>query len=395
MQQTNSRSIYNTDKNNVLSAFGHGLGCHGQRAPRWSAWAVAFYTLPPTSHRSARCKLPHPAAHSMIRGSTATIPTPGNNITAIVQDNSGFIWAAGAPPSLVSPRPMPLPSAATATRLWLILMAPVPFPSPPTGATNPAPCNLTAVDPNLYQPSSPTGLSASSMPLEARSRWTSPTSATTPLVCGPIADPNQPAPGTKNSTAAPQQNRRPYTTHQLPGLDVGIPSGNPGQPVALPFLDGGCFPWLANVNYISNTDMANYKAFQLGMTMRSWHGLSSGAAFTYQRALQQYDGQREHHNHSPAMSYSRPRLDYGFSGSSWNLASTVNYHPRSEGVRRCLRLGSSMPPSDCQAKGTSLHLIRPTTSAAPAPSATTGAWSKRRQHRHRRTEPGTLFRRRR
>ena len=73
------------------------------------------------------------------------------------------------------------------------------------------------------------------------------------------------------ATASTEQAARPFTLNCAPPIGTG--SGK------------SCFPYLANINFLSNIDRSNYNALQTTLTERLSHGLSFTVGYTYGHAL--------------------------------------------------------------------------------------------------------------
>lgn len=85
------------------------------------------------------------------------------------------------------------------------------------------------------------------------------------------------------------------------------PPANPGcEAAAVPFFSK--FPFLSNINFLTNQDESNYHSLQITATQRVSHGLSFMASYTYSHALD------EASNNSFAFQpqdNTRPRFEYG------------------------------------------------------------------------------------
>jgi hypothetical protein len=87
--------------------------------------------------------------------------------------------------------------------------------------------------------------------------------------------------------------------------DINAPAvGSGGGP--LPY--GTQFPYLSNINYLSNMDKSNYNAMQVVLTQRTSHGLSFTAAYTYGHAL---DDDSANGGATIPLDNANPGLQYG------------------------------------------------------------------------------------
>jgi hypothetical protein len=134
---------------------------------------------------------------------------------------------------------------------------------------NPGPCNTFAVNRNLRTPYVTTwtlGLQRSltnNLSLEVAYVG----NHGTKLVS--VTDINQPTVGSGWTAAA-----------------LAAPGGGPdplAEQAGRPF--NAKFPYLANINYLSNQDKSNYQGLQVAATQRVAHGLSFVAGYTYSHAL--------------------------------------------------------------------------------------------------------------
>ena len=325
-QQTDDRSVWNADKNNFSPRAGVAWDVRGNGTTVVRLGAGLLYSATNFSPFSEIQTVP--TGGIMVDAYGNEISPGGTNITAVVASDTPFNWKASTDPTFTpADAVFAFAGSSTTPRCGNGLRPLVDpdddgiFTVATSGARNPSPCDIFAIEPNLYTPY------VTNWSLSIQQAFGSRVSMDFAYVGNHATglrtngDLNQPAPGPRNSTSAPQQIRRPYTAN-CPGQSE--PGGAPGG-VNAGLLTGGCFPWIGKINYFSNIDMSNYSSFQSRLTMRNWRGLSSTVAFTFQKALQQYDGNENVITSSPLMSNSRPRLDYGFRDTPWNLAASLNY----------------------------------------------------------------------
>ena len=73
---------------------------------------------------------------------------------------------------------------------------------------------------------------------------------------------------------------------RLPGItDLNQPTPVPGNINPLPGAYATQFPYLGNINWLSNLYTSNYDGLQATLTQRAYHGLSFVAGYTYSHAL--------------------------------------------------------------------------------------------------------------
>ena len=316
MQQTDSRSIWNADKNNFSPRVGVAWDVTGQGTTVVRLGGGILFSATSFSGFSEIQTVPSGATFYNPDGST--FAGPGNNVTTIITNNTPFNWQAG----------QPIFDFATGSGSLSCGNGQKTMVDPdedgiftPTGpTTNPAPCIIFAIDPNLYTPY------VTNWSLSVQQAFGSHASMDLAYVGNhatglrAFGDLNQPEPGATNSGSNLQQNRRPFTENCPSTGPNAVPGGKDKN-----LLVGGCFPWLSNINYFSNIDYADYNAFQGRFTLRNLRGFSHTSAVTIQRALQQFSGNENVITNSPLTSNSRPHLNYGPTSGPWNYAATLNY----------------------------------------------------------------------
>ncbi len=99
------------------------------------------------------------------------------------------------------------------------------------------------------------------------------------------------------ASAASENANRPFTLNCAP--PVGTGSGK------------SCFPYLGNINYLSNIDRSNYNALQTTLTQRLSRGISYTVGYTYSHGL---DDASSNFNANPVpLDSANPGLQYGSS----------------------------------------------------------------------------------
>ena len=99
-----------------------------------------------------------------------------------------------------------------------------------------------------------------------------------------------------------------FTPAQILAGDPSVAS-QAAEQAARPF--NGRFPYLANINFLSNIDRSNYNALQTTLTQRVSHGLSFVLGYTYGHAL---DDASSNFNANPVpLNSANPGLQYGSS----------------------------------------------------------------------------------
>jgi hypothetical protein len=186
---------------------------------------------------------------------------PGDITTASVQFTSGVNWSIAGPV---------LPSGGG-----------VRCDSPLNTAPNNKPCAITAVDPNLRRPYAPSwNLSlqhAFSNELSLQVAYVG--SHGTGLIG--LNNINAPAPGSGWLTGPGC--KTPYTSAQ-----IGSASSATCENLNRPYFSK--FPYLSDINRISNQDFSNYHGLQVTLTERPWHGLSYLLGYTWAHALDEAGG---------------------------------------------------------------------------------------------------------
>jgi hypothetical protein len=191
-------------------------------------------------------------------------PGPGDITTATVQFTSGVNWSIAGPV---------LPGGGQ-------VRCDSPLNTTPTGANKP--CAITAVDPNLRRPY------ASAWNLSLQHAFSNDLSLQLAYVgshgTGLIGlnDINAPAPGSGWLTGAGCNT--PYMPAQIGSAAASATCENLNRPYF------GRFPYLSNINYISNQDFSNYNGLQVTLTQRPWHGLSYLMGYTWAHALDEAGG---------------------------------------------------------------------------------------------------------
>jgi hypothetical protein len=191
---------------------------------------------------------------------------PGDITTASIQFTSGVNWGIAGPV---------FPGGGT-------VRCDSPLNTTPTGANKP--CAITAVDPHFHRPY------ASAWNLSLQHAFTNDLSLQVAYVgshgTGLIGlnDINAPQPGSGWLTGAGCIT--PYTPSQITGSAAAASATceNLNRPYFLKF------PYLSNINYISNQDFSNYNGLQVTVTQRPWHGLSFLAGYTWAHALDEAGG---------------------------------------------------------------------------------------------------------
>jgi hypothetical protein len=161
--------------------------------------------------------------------------------------------------------------------------------------TDPAPCNTEAVDRNLRTPY------ISTWSLDVQRAFTNNLSLDVAYVgthgtklLG-FQDINQPPIGTGNAN---------FGTCALSGTQKTVANC---EQIARPFF--GKFPYLAQIDQLSNLDHSNYNALQVTLTQRTTHGLSFIAGYTFAHSLDEASSNWNANTLPPDSS--RPGLQYG------------------------------------------------------------------------------------
>jgi hypothetical protein len=191
----------------------------------------------------------------------------GDITTAAVQFTSGVNWSIAGPV---------LPSGGE-----------VRCDSPLNSAPTNKPCSITGVDPNLRRPY------ASSWNLSLQHSFSNDLSLQVAYVgthgTGLIGlnDINAPLPGSGWLTGATASScNTPYTPAQIAGSTAS--SSATCENLKRPYF--GKFPYLSNINYISNQDHSNYNGLQITLTQRPWHGVSYVLGYTWSHSLDEAGG---------------------------------------------------------------------------------------------------------
>lgn len=191
-------------------------------------------------------------------------PGPGDITTASVQYPSGVNWNIAGP---VFP---------TSTQI----RCDSPLNATPAGANKP--CAVTGVDPNLRRPY------ASSWNFSLQHAFSSDLSLQVAYVgshgTGLIGlnDINAPLPSAGWLTGAGCNT--PYAAAQIAGASASANCENLNRPYF------SKFPYLSNINMISNQDFSNYNGLQVTLTQRPWHGVSYLLGYTWAHALDEAGG---------------------------------------------------------------------------------------------------------
>src|SRR5579871_2201154 len=186
---------------------------------------------------------------------------PGDITTATIQYTSGVNWNLPGPV---------LPGTGT-------VRCDSPLNTTPADANKP--CAITAVDPRLRRPyATAWNLSlqhAISNDLSLQVAYVG--SHGTGLIG--LNDINAPAPGSGWLTGA--SCTTPYTPAQI--ITSAAAASATCENLNRPYFSK--FPFLSNINYISNQDFSNYDGLQITLTQRPWHGISYLLGYTWAHAL--------------------------------------------------------------------------------------------------------------
>jgi outer membrane receptor protein involved in Fe transport len=184
--------------------------------------------------------------------------------------------------------------------------------------TDPSPCNTEAVDPNLRSPY------ISTWTVTLQRAITSNLSLEVAYVGNHgtklvgFTNINQPAAGSSypageiafcNSVLIPGPPAPPPTSGPLcdPQNDASTALAQANRPFTL----NGKYPYLGQINRLSNLDISNYNALQVTLTQRASHGLSFIVGYTYSHALD--EASSTYNADWLPVSSSNPRLMYGTS----------------------------------------------------------------------------------
>ena len=192
---------------------------------------------------------------------------PGDITAATVQFTSGVDWSIAGPV---------LPSSGAIR---------CDSPLGPAGANRP--CAITGVDPTLRRPY------ASSWNLSLQHAFSNDLSLQVAYVgthgTGLVGlnNINSPLPGTGWLTGASSTScDTPYTPAQIGGSAAS--SSATCENLRRPYF--GKFPYLSDINYISNQNFSNYHGLQTTLTQRPWHGVSYILGYTWAHALDESGG---------------------------------------------------------------------------------------------------------
>ena len=161
-----------------------------------------------------------------------------------------------------------------------------------------SPCNTEAVDPNLRTPF------VGTWTVNVEHAFTGNLS----LEVGYVGTHGSDMLGFRNINSPPFGSG--FTAAQILAGDPSAASQSAEQ-AARPFTVNGKFPYLANIDYLSNIDRSNYHGLQVALTQRTSHGLSFVAGYTYSHGL---DDASSNFNANPVpLDSANPGLQYGSS----------------------------------------------------------------------------------
>jgi hypothetical protein len=145
-----------------------------------------------------------------------------------------------------------------------------------------------------------------------------------------LNDINAPAPGSGWLTGSGCST--PYTAAQIASAAASATCENLNRPYF------GRFPYLSNINYISNQDFSNYNGLQVTLTQRPWHGLSYLLGYTWAHALDEAGG--DWNGAALPSNLFNVRSDYGNSIDDVRHRITVSVSyalPQKQGFAQLLR----------------------------------------------------------
>ncbi len=240
---------------------------------------------------------------------------PGTINTANVQFTSGVNWSIAGPV---------FPSTGV-----------VRCDSPLNPAPNNKPCAITGVDPNFHRPY------AGSWNLSIQRVITNDLSLQVAYVgthgTGLIGlnDINAPLPGSGWLTGAtPTACNTPFTPAQIV-TSAGASSAT-CENVKRPYFSK--FPYLSNINWVSNQDFSNYHGLQVTLTQRPWHGVSYLMGYTWSHSLDEAGG--DWNGSALPSNLFNVRSDYGNSGDDVRHRMTLSFSyalPQSERAGQLLK----------------------------------------------------------
>jgi hypothetical protein len=224
---------------------------------------------------------------------------PGDITAATVQFTSGVNWSIAGPV---------LPSSGAIR---------CDSPLGPAGANRP--CAITGVDPTLRRPY------ASSWNLSLQHAFSNDLSLQVAYVgthgTGLVGlnNINSPLPGAGWLTGATSTScDTPYTPAQIAGSAAS--SSATCENLRRPYF--GKFPYLSDINYISNQNFSNYHGLQTTLTQRPWHGVSYILGYTWAHALDESGG--DWNGAALPSNLFRVRADYGNSNDDVRHRMTLS-----------------------------------------------------------------------
>jgi len=224
---------------------------------------------------------------------------PGDITAASVQLTSGVNWSIAGPV---------LPSSGA-----------IRCDSPLGAAGANRPCAITGVDPGLRRPY------ANSWNLSLQHAFSNDLSLQVAYVgthgTGLIGlnNINAPALGSGWLTGATATScDAPYTPSQITGSAAS--SSATCENLRRPYF--GKFPYLSDINYISNQDFSNYHGLQTTLTQRPWHGVSYVLGYTWAHALDEAGG--DWNGAALPSNLFKVRSDYGNSGDDVRHRMTLS-----------------------------------------------------------------------
>ncbi len=224
------------------------------------------------------------------------VPGGGDITTATVQFTSGVNWSVAGPV---------FPSSGA-----------IRCDSPLGPAPNNRPCPITAVDPNLRRPY------AGAWNLSIQHALTNDLSLQVAYVGSHgtrligLNDINAPLPGSGWLTGPLCDT--PYTPAQI--ITPAASGSANCENLRRPYF--GKFPYLSNINYISNQTYSNYDGLQITVTQRPWHGLSYLLGYTWAHALDHAGG--DWNNSTLVSNLFNVRSDYGNSNDDVRHRMTLS-----------------------------------------------------------------------
>jgi len=184
-------------------------------------------------------------------------------------------------------------------------------------ATNNKPCPILAVNPNLRSPY------VTAWNLSLQHSFTNDLSLEVAYIGNHgtkligIDDINAPAPGSGWSTTTGSGATLACHAGSLPAT-VNATCENLSRPYF------SMFPYLSNINQVTNLDESNYNGLQATLTQRPWHGVSYLVGYTWSHAFEQNQGDW---NVNLVSNPSHPSWDYGSASFDvrQRMTATVTY----------------------------------------------------------------------